>query len=356
MKKVLIIGLILAILIVSSVIYIFASDRHVSNSTAVNSSKSNVTLFFSGDVMLGRGVGNVLSGGQNVFHYVDPLILNSDGVVVNLEGPFTTSSENIKGSIPLKSNPFYVKALKENNVIVACLANNHIMDYGETGMEDTINTLENNGINYIGAGENLNQSTKPVTLNIKGRKITVLNFMDNTTFTEFGSSDMPAATANSSGYAPADWNIVKDRIDESKNTSDFTVVVFHYGNEYSSKSNSYQKNLSHKCIDEGADMVIGSHPHVVEEVESYKGKPIFYSLGNFVFDQSNPATHTALLVELDLIDNNARIVIHPITIIKSSPRTMDISTGTSMLERLKSESSLNMNIDNGTGILIFPLK
>lgn len=356
MKKIQIIVLILAILLVCSLIYIFANNRTVSYTKSVNGSKSNVTLFFTGDVMLGRGVGNVLAGGQNVFRYVDPLILNSDGVVVNLEGPLTTSSANVKDTIPLKANPNYVNALKDNNVKVACLANNHIMDYGETGMENTINILENSGIQYTGAGEDLSQATKPVTLNIKGRKVTVLNFMDNTTFGEFSSSEMPAATANSSGYAPADLKTIKESIDASKNSSDFTVVVFHYGNEYSSKSNSYQKDLSHKCIDEGADMVVGSHPHVIQEVESYNGKPIFYSLGNFVFDQSNPATHSALMVELDLIGNEAKIVIHPIIIANSSPRPMDNSTGTTLLENLKSESSLNMTIDNGTGTLRFPLQ
>ena len=88
-------------------------------------------------------------------------------------------------------------------------------------------------VNYTGAGENLEQATQPVYLNVKGRKIAVLNFMDNTTFTEFSASEMSAATNNSSGYSPADWNIIKNRIDEAKNNSDATVVVFHYGNEYS---------------------------------------------------------------------------------------------------------------------------
>lgn len=305
--------------------------------------------------MLGRGVDGILESGQNVFRDVDPLFQNSDAVVVNLEDPLTTSSTNFKQAIPLKANPTYTHVLKDNKVVVACLANNHIMDYGDKGLTDTISALQSNGINYTGAGENLDQATKPVYLDIKGRKITILNFMDNTTFTGFLPSEMPAATVNSPGYAPADWNIIKKSIDESKKNSDITVIVFHYGNEYSIIPNNYQIDLSHKCIDEGADIVIGSHPHVIQEIESYNGKPIFYSLGNFVFDQSNTATHSSLMVEMDLVGNEAKVVVHPMILVGSIPRPMDNSSGTAILEKLKSQSSLNMTIDGGNGLLTFSI-
>jgi gamma-polyglutamate biosynthesis protein CapA len=320
-----------------------------------NISKSNVTLFFTGDVMLGRGVDDILSDGRNVFQNVEPLFQNSDGVIINLEGPFTTSISNFKQTVPLKANPVYTHVLKDNNVVVACLANNHIMDYGGKGLADTISSLKSSAVNYTGAGNNLEQATQPVYLNVKGRKIAVLNFMDNTTFTGFSASEMSAATTNSSGYAPADWNIVKNRIDEAKNSSDVTVVVFHYGNEYSTSPNSYQIELSHRCIDEGADMVIGSHPHVIQNVESYHGKPIFYSLGNFVFDQSNPNTHPSLMVEIQLVGNEAKVIVHPMLLVGSIPRPMDNSSGIQLLNRLKSQSSLNMTIEEGNGVLTFPL-
>jgi len=113
-----------------------------STITSSNYNKSNVTLFFTGDVMLGRGVDGILASGQNVFGNVDPLFLNADAVVVNLEDPMTTSSVNFKKTVPLKANPIYAPILKKNNIEVACLANNHIMDYGNTGLTDTINALK----------------------------------------------------------------------------------------------------------------------------------------------------------------------------------------------------------------------
>jgi gamma-polyglutamate biosynthesis protein CapA len=324
-----------------------------SDFTNSNVTQSNVTIFFTGDVMLGRGVDGLLARGQNVFRNVDPMFLNADAVVINLEDPMTNSSINFKKTVPLKANPIYAPLLKKNNIVVACLANNHIMDYGNTGLTDTINTLKSNGINYTGAGYNIDQATQPVYLNIKGRKIAVLNFLDNSSFTEFLPSEMPSATINSPGYAPADWNIIKQRIDESKNNSDITIVVFHYGNEYSTTPNPSQIELSHECIDEGADMVIGSHPHVIQKIESYKGKPIFYSLGNFVFDQSNIATHSSLMLEMNMVGNETKIIVHPMTLVNSIPRPMDNTTSIALLNQLKSQSSLNMTIEGGNGIITF---
>ncbi len=352
MRKIYFLIIILLAVIAFFIIYSLYNQNTSKTSSSV--SKSNVTLYFTGDVMLGRGVDGILASGQNVFRDVDPLFLNSDGAIVNLEDPLTTSSTNFKQTIPLKANPNYTHILKDNNVIVTCLANNHIMDYGNLGLNNTLSTLQSNGLNYTGAGQNLDQATTPVYLNIKGRKIAVLNFMDNSSFTGFLPSEMPAATTNSPGYAPADWNIIKKEINESKKNSDVTVVVFHYGNEYSTVANPSQIQLSHECIDEGADMVIGSHAHVIEPIESYKGKPIFYSLGNFVFDQSNEATHSSLMVELNLVGNQARVVVHPMILVGSIPRPMDNSSSTAILDKLNSPS-LNMTVNGGFGYLTFPL-
>lgn len=356
MKKIFIIVLLLLGVIFVAV-YGINSMLNISKNVSSDSvSKSNITMYFTGDVMLGRGVDSILSSGQNVFANVDHLFKNSDGAIINLEDPMTTSSVAFKSTIPLKANPAYAHVLKDNNIVVACLANNHIMDYGNTGLSDTLTALTKTGLNVTGAGNNLEQASKPVYLNIKGRHIAILNFMDNTTFTGFSPSEMAAATTNSPGYAPADWNLVKSRIDEAKNNSDFTVVVFHYGNEYSTQPNNYQISLSHQCIDEGANMVIGSHPHVIQPIETYKGKPIFYSLGNFVFDQSNIATHDSLMVEMDLNGNITNIKVHPMILKGSIPQLMDNSSATQILENLKNESQVNMTINGGEGLISFPIK
>ncbi|MTK63753.1 MAG: CapA family protein [Methanobacterium sp.] len=355
MKKIAIITLVLFILLMAyGLNSIFNSSSNNSVSTSV--SKSNITLYFTGDVMLGRNVEGVLASGQNVFANVDEMFKNSDGAIINLEDPMTTSGTPYKSTIPLKANPAYAHVLKDNNIIVACLANNHVMDYGDTGLNDTISALKANGINYTGAGNNIDEASKPVYLNIKDRKIAILNYMDNTTFTGFSASEMAAATSSSAGYAPADPNLIKKDIDEAKNNSDMVIVVFHYGNEYSTQPNSYQVTLSHECIDDGADMVIGSHPHVIQTIETYNGKPIFYSLGNFVFDMSNSATHESLMVEMDLNNNTANIKVHPMVLVNYMPQLMNNASSNQLLANLKNESPVNMTINGGEGIISFPIE
>lgn len=270
--------------------------------------------------MLGRTVSTVLDS-EDVFQDLKQLFKTSDLVVINLESPFTTSTQNLKQSIPLQADPKYAQVLKDNNINVVCLANNHIMDYGSGGLNDSIATLKKYNISYIGAGENLQKATEPAYFNVNNTKVAILNFFDITTFTEFSESEMPPATNNTPGFAPADWNIVKERIDQAKNKSDIVVVVFHYGNEYSTTPNQYQESLSRKSIDEGADLVVGSHPHVPQRVESYNGKLIFYSLGNCVFDQSNTATLDSMVVELKVLNGSAGVTLYPIHIVNSIPNS-----------------------------------
>ena len=353
MKKIVIVILLLVIFLVGyGVNSLFNTQK---NSTSSSISKSNITMYFTGDVMLGRNVESTLASGRNVFANVDEMFKNSDGAVINLEDPMTTSTTAYKSTIPLKANPIYAHVLKDNNIIVACLANNHIMDYGNTGLSDTISALNKSGVNYIGAGNNIEQASKPVYLNIKDRKIAILNYMDNTTFTGFSTTEMAAATSSSPGYAPADPNLIKKDIEEAKNNSDMVIVIFHYGNEYSTQPNTYQIALSHQCIDDGADMVIGSHPHVIQPIETYNGKPIFYSLGNFIFDMSNSATHESLMVEMDLNGNKANIKVHPMVLVNYMPQLMNSASSNQLLENLKNESTVNMSVVNGEGLISFQL-
>jgi len=203
----------------------------------------------------------------------------------------------------------------------------------------------------MGAGENLQEALQPAYFNINGKKIAIINFIDLTTFQGFSNSELPPATNNSPGFAPAEWNLVKNSIDTAKNQSDIVVVLFHYGNEYSFSPNKYQTDLSRKCIDEGADMVVGAHPHVPQEIESYKGKLIFYSLGNCVFDQSNPITKDSMIVQLQIVNGNADVTVIPIHIVNSSPKIMDNSQANVFLNKINAESNIKMDIENGRGIL-----
>lgn len=312
---------------------------------------SNITIFLTGDVMFYFAVDSLLDEGVDVFGDFNTPFKASDLVVINLEAPFTNSNENLKTVIPVKADPEHASLLKSDNVKVACLANNHIMDYGETGLNDTLKTLKNYNITTVGAGENLQEANQPAYFLVDDHKIAILNYFDTTTFQEFSQSELPAATSNSSGFASADWNIIKENLDEAKKQADIVIVILHYGNEYSTSPNEYQQNISRKCIDDGADMVVGSHPHVIQKVESYQGKVIFYSLGNFVFDQTNPSPKESMAVQFQDLNGNLSAIIYPFRLTNSCPLFMDTESSESFLKSLRAQSDADIKIENGKGII-----
>lgn len=354
MKKI-ILGIILLILIALTAVFLLALSVTTSENKTLqynSPQSSSFSMVLTGDVMFGRGVGSAISNNPNIFWDLKPIFKQSDLVVVNLESPLTTSNINFKKTVPLKANPAYAHILKENNIDVVGLANNHIMDYGPVGLTDTLATRDKYNITHMGAGENLQDALQPAYFNIIDNRVVIINFMDLTTFQGFSESELPPATNNSPGFAPAQWNLVKWSIDTAKSQADIVIVFFHYGNEYSLTPNKYQTELSRKCIDESADIIVGSHPHVPQSIESYKGKLIFYSLGNCVFDQSNPITKDSMVVQLQIVNGNACVTVIPIHIVDSSPKIMNNQSAVEFLNRINRESNVKMDIVNGKGKLI----
>ena len=273
--------------------------------------------------------------------------------MINFENAATYSNNAVKGDVPLKCSPEYVPLAKANNNTVASLANNHAFDYGITGMQDTLGYLNDASITPIGAGNTEDEAHQAVVQDINGRKITILNYMDSDNFKEYSYDVMPYANGSNPGYSAYDYEDAQKQIAEN-NDSDLIVVYLHFGNEYSHSPNENQEKIAHELIDLGADVVIGSHPHVPQGIEMYNGKPIFYSLGNFIFDQSNPNTHVAYFVKIDLIKDKGECTVYPIYISNYLPQFMYAEDGNSLLNSLSPQCS-ELQISNGTGTLNFNL-
>ena len=220
-------------------------------------------------------------------------------------------------------------------------------------MKDTISHLKDAGITPIGAGENEDEAHQAVTQDINGRKITILNYMDSNNFAEYSYDVMPYANGSSPGYSAYNSADAQKQIAEN-NDSDLIVAYLHFGNEYSNSPNEDQVRIAHELIDYGADVVIGSHPHVTQGIEMYNGKPIFYSLGNFIFDQSNPATHSAYFVQIDLVGGTGECTVYPIYISNYLPQHMDSESGNSLLNGLSPKAS-ELEVSDGVGKLSFNL-
>lgn len=317
----------------------------------------NLSLTVTGDIMFGRKMPAVLSMDSSPYEHVSNVTGDTDILLVNTENPFTTVSDAVKGDVPLKASPEYIPLINgTTGKVISANANNHLFDYGVDGMRDSMKNLDDAGITHIGVGENKQEATKPAVIEKNGHKITIFNYMDSDNFQEYSQEVMPIATDDTPGYSA--WNDTEspEQIRQAReNGSDFIVVYMHYGNEYSRSPNEMQEKISHAAIDAGADTVVGAHAHVTQGVEVYKDKPIYYNLGNFMFDQSNTATHVAYMVDFDIKGDNVTATLYPISISGYLPYFMSSSSGKELLSELNPQCDQMQTTEDGTGIINFKL-
>ncbi|GAA6269729.1 CapA family protein [Enterocloster alcoholdehydrogenati] len=249
-----------------------------------------VRLVFAGDILLSDHVLNAYSKGGGIRGILDSgfqkMIDESDIFMANEEFPFSsrgTAAEDKQFTFRLP--PKNVSIFQEMGIDIVTLANNHTLDFGTEALMDTCDTLDQAEIYHVGAGRNLEEAKQPAVLTAKGKKIGFLG----------ASRVIPVASWNAAAAAPGllttyDPTLLLEEIRTLKETCDYVVVYVHWGIERSERPEAYQRSLGQQYIDAGADLVIGSHPHVLQGIEYYKGKPIVYSLGNFIFGSSIPKT------------------------------------------------------------------
>lgn len=309
---------------------------------------TSTTIYVVGDMIFDRAVRKAtqLKGFEGVFGDSRELFTGHDIVLGNLEGPITTfasktlfkdgtMSKELTFTFPTTTAP----ALKNVGMNVVSLANNHTQNFGQQGIVQTKKFLSAENIQYFGDPENaLDIATS--TCVIKQNKKTCIGFVGYHEFT----------------YKNED--LIAQAITDLRPQVDFLIVFPHWGNEYNKKFTSSQQNIAHDWIDLGADVVIGAHPHIIEPIEIYKNKAIFYSLGNFIFDQyfSFDTTH-GLTMQISLDATSTTYTLIPIQntgIVVKKP-TDEIRT--KMLTAIASSSastvgaSIESQIANGRFIL-----
>lgn len=277
------------LLILSSVILILiifvtgekpqsGKEQTVGNSITQIFNK-NVEVILTGDIMLGRSV-TIASLDINKdplfpFKKVGETLKKTDLVFGNLESPLVEGCPRIAHGFTLCADPKMVEGLKYAGINIVSLANNHILNFGQKGFEDTKRILSASGIESTGYG-NL------VVKEVKGTKFGFLGF----DFTVKVPTD-------------SDWKLVKD----SNSKVDVLIVGVHWGDEYQATANKNQRAWARLLIENGADVIVGNHPHWVENTEVINGKPVYYSLGNFVFDQMwSEETKKGLIIKLTFKD------------------------------------------------------
>lgn len=298
------------------------------------------TITASGDSTIGWdtnfGYGNrfdkVFKDNNNDYSYfyknVKSIFEEDDLTYVNFEGTFTNETKKVEKRFNFKSTPDFVNVLKEGSVEIVGLANNHSYDYGEKGYEETIKTLKENDIYYF------------------GRDIYVIKEINGIKVGFFGLIDI-----DSKKYKDIDNSIKYLK----ENNCDLIIAAMHWGVEGSYQQTNAQVREAHYLIDNGVDLVIGTHPHVVQGIEKYKDRYILYSLGNFVFGGNpNPGDKDTFIFQQTFTfkdgklinDDNIKIIPSTISSVSKSnnyqPTPASGSKATSILNKIMKYSK-NVN-------------
>jgi capsule synthesis protein PGA_cap len=244
-------------------------------------SRGTVVIDATGDVSLDPNyISNFKTYGyEYAWSGLKGLFTRDDLTIVNLECPVSNGGTKFSKQFTFRGDPEALPAMKDAGIEVANIGNNHSYDYGESAFLDTLRHLDENGIAAVGGGKDDKDATDPQVFELNGWKVAVVGI---------GSVVEPAPLAVAAPGHPGvachhDSDCMVRAIQRADRVADIVLVVIHWGVELHPEPNSTQVDWAHRFIDAGADAIFGHHSHRLGSVETYKGRPIFWSLGNFVW-------------------------------------------------------------------------
>lgn len=277
----------------------------------------SVSVTITGDILLDRGVRKVIEqkGTDAVFSpFVDSVFQSSDIVIGNLECPATKIKEPSFKQFIFRAEPEWLFTLKRHGITHLNLANNHSVDQGRAGLADTRENVVSAGMIPIGAGRTMEEAARPVLLTSSPRKVYVLASLQLALENFAYLSEKPSVSQE-------DFDTLAERVRHlrSSEPDSYIIVTLHWGGEHTLQPVTIQRVRAHQLIDAGADALIGHHTHTLQTIEEYKGKPIYYSIGNFIFDQRKPVNTKACMVKLTITKESSHVETIPVEIIKCVP-------------------------------------
>lgn len=263
-----------------------------------------VRLVAVGDVMLARKVQGLAAayGDDYPFARLGRELQQADIAFGNLESPLSYQGQALPGKgICFRARPSMASQLVRQGFDVLSIANNHALDYDVPAFLDTGRFLREAGIQPVGGGRNIEEARRMTVLERNGLRVGFLAYTEMADIYFDPGYRSFRATGELAGVAPLVEKEVSDDIKAARNQVGTLVVSLHWGTEYSSRPTAEQRRMAHRFIDDGADIILGHHPHVLQGVERYKGGLIAYSLGNFVFDQNQRTdTRQGLMLRVTL--------------------------------------------------------
>jgi len=274
-------------------------------------------IVFAGDVLLDRGIEPIIRrhGVEYLFRDVSPFFHDADFTVVNLECPITDINAPLMKKYIFRADDSCAAALRKVGITHCAMANNHIMDQGQLGLADTYQNILAAGLVPIGYG--LNDSTRLLPAILQKGDIKVAIFNDcairvenyNSPFNSPGIANVPIVKL---------LPLVSDYHYQHPDTR--IVILLHWGVEFSRHPNPSQSIEAAQLFAAGADLIVGHHPHVIQDIDTIHGKTVYYSIGNFVFDQRNPLGRQALMPIITFHKDTILQEVKAVEIVGNCPR------------------------------------
>jgi poly-gamma-glutamate synthesis protein (capsule biosynthesis protein) len=312
-------------------------------------SQPELSLLFGGNVELSpaylAAVGN--NNGWSLGSM--PEIRQADISMVNLDTTFSQghASPTSGSDFPAQADPKRVDVLLSGGIDLVTLANRTITQDSATDLSDTLATLNRSNIQTVGAGGNAQEARRPVIMEVKGQRVAYLGYYD---------SDLQAASDRSAGINPRRNDIIAEDIQALRKQVDWIVVNYHWGEELAKYPGDWQIDLARFTIDQGADLVVGYHSHSLQGAEIYKGRPIVYSLGNFIFgnqpsqlSQAEPQSpqmgksvgnYDTAVLQVGLKDRQMRVELLPVAVRNYQARVVSGDEGQAILKQVTNISDI----------------
>ena len=285
-----------------------------------------LTVTFTGDVLLDRGVRQAIekNGGDTHFLFtreIDSLFKASDVVIANLECPATKIEAPVYKKFIFRGEPEWLATLKQHGITHLNLANNHSIDQGREGLVDTRDNIVKAGMVSFGAGDNMEQALQPVLIATQPRNVYVVASL------RLALENTPYLPSQPS-VSQEDFDKLLARVHRLKRDDPgcCVIVSLHWGREHVLEPAVQQVIQAHQLIDAGADCLVCHHTHTMQSVEQYRGRYIYYSIGNFIFDQKRDINARACVVSLKITPTTVDATTIPIYIHNCTPHTINTST------------------------------
>lgn len=240
-----------------------------------------VTLVFAGDIVLDDVAGAMIARGDDPFGGFSHFFKNADIRIGNLECVVATTGSAGDKNFTFRAHPRTLPVLRRHFDALA-LANNHSGDYGREAFAEMLTLLPAAGLQYFGGGRNLKEAHTPLILERKGLRIALLGYNEFMPRSFEADFDAPGSAWSEDEQVVADIRAAR-----TVHQADLVIPVMHWGWENEHTANTRQRQLARLMVDAGADAVLGGHPHVTQDTEQYRGKPLIYSVGNFVMKETD---------------------------------------------------------------------